>query len=149
MANIWVFVVGRPGRCRCDALATEWTRSVNQNEVNAYVWKIRSKLATPFSVCLHHSISLSLFVLFYYYYFWLESRTRKKTTTTTAATIYKMCNIEIISSTMRARRAPRNVRILMRNMNECVCVCVCECRRYTKGMHNFNGGAINCMFCRD
>lgn len=78
MANIWVFVVGRPGRCRCDALATEWTWSVNQNEVNAYVWKIRSKLATPFSVCLHHSISLSLFVLFYYYYFWLKSRTRKK-----------------------------------------------------------------------
>lgn len=78
MANIWVFVVGRAGHCRCDALATEWTRSVNQNEVNAYVWKIRSKLATPFSVCLHHSISLSLFVLFYYYYFWLKSRTRKK-----------------------------------------------------------------------
>lgn len=78
MANIWVFVVGQPGRCRCDALATEWTRSVNQNEVNAYVWKIRSMLATPFSICLRHSLSFSLSVPLYYYSFFGSNLAREK-----------------------------------------------------------------------
>lgn len=74
-----------------------------------------------------------------------------------SATIYKMCTkctIEIIPSTARTSASVSASggsealcgmwEILMRNMNECV-----RMRRYTEGMHNFNDGAINCMFCRD